>query len=191
MQENEQILIKAAPRRFIFWKLVLFASCGYVAYRVVMRFLSGFAFSGSDLLLLIAALLFFDFGVLTLIWLFLLGRRPSLIVTDLRVCGKTAFGKRIDVPIDSISSVGMRSIGRRLWVSTGSGRTRFRKIRNCEPIFELISAQVAKRQERLRASESVDLEGAGDSLRAAKQLLDDGLLSAEEYDSIKKRVLPL
>ena len=191
MEEKEQVLIRAAARRYIFWKLVLSAVCGYVGYRIVQRLLRGFHFSGSGLLLLIAGLLFFDFALLTLIWLFLLSRRPPLVVTDLRICGRTAFGRRIDLPIDMISAVGMRAIGRRIWVSTASGHTRFRKIRNYEQVFNTISSQLARRQDRIRSCETVDMNAAGESLRAAKRLLDAGLLSADEYETVKKRILPL
>ena len=51
------------------------------------------------------ALIIFGFGALLGVVLFLMLRYYTITVTDRRIYGKLAFGKRVDIPIDFVASV--------------------------------------------------------------------------------------
>lgn len=58
-------------------------------------------------------------------------KKSSLTVTDRRVYGKTMFGVRVDIPLDSISSVGIGTMDT-IIVASSSGRLKFIGVRNKE-----------------------------------------------------------
>ncbi len=70
-----------------------------------------------------------------------------IIVTDKRVYGKTVFGKRVDLPLDSISSIGS-SMFAGISVATSSGKISFLGIDNRDEIYDEISKLLLERQER-------------------------------------------
>ena len=70
-----------------------------------------------------------------------------IIVTDKRVYGKTVFGKRVDLPLDSISSIGS-SLFAGISVATSSGKISFLGIDNRDEIYDEISKLLLERQER-------------------------------------------
>lgn len=71
-------------------------------------------------------LLFFVFAALTVIWfiVFLIDRKASITVTNKRVYGNIAFGKQVDLPLDSISAVAS-NLFRGITVATSSGKIHF------------------------------------------------------------------
>lgn len=71
----------------------------------------------------------------------------SITVTDKRVYGKTIFGKRVDLPLDSISSVGT-SMFLGISIATSSGKISFLGIDNRDEIYDEISKLLLERQER-------------------------------------------
>lgn len=70
-----------------------------------------------------------------------------IIVTDKRVYGKTVFCKRVDLPLDSISSIGS-SMFAGISVATSSGKISFLGIDNRDEIYDEISKLLLERQER-------------------------------------------
>ena len=63
-------------------------------------------------------------GIVCVIFYFWMGL-CKIIVTDKRVYGKAAFGKQVDLPIDSISAVGTISLFKGVSVATSSGVIKF------------------------------------------------------------------
>ena len=112
----------------------------------------------------------------------------EIVVTDKRVYGKTAFGKRVDLPLDSISSISTGAM-KGIAVATSSGRIRFWFIKNNEEVHGEVSKLLIGRQNK-KTLVSESLSGA-DELIKYKELLDSGVLTQEEFEAKKKEVLNL
>ena len=109
----------------------------------------------------------------------------ELVVTDKRVYGKTMFGKRVDLPLDSISAVGFSAF-HGISVGTSSGRISFVLIKNNREIHKCINDLLIERQAKGTAD-----TGAISELKQYKELLDSGVITQEEFDAKKKQLLGL
>lgn len=120
----------------------------------------------------------------------------SIVVTDKRVYGVAAFGKRVDLPIDSITAVGT-TLFRGVCVSTASGAIRFNLLKNDVLVYEKINELLLKRQSKGAVkqeavqtpevkSTSIDVT---EELRKYKALLDDGIITKKEFEEKKKELL--
>ena len=120
--------------------------------------------------------------------------KTELIVTDKRVYGKTSFGKRVDLPFDSISAVGT-AILKSIAVTTASGAIKFSLIANRDDVHSEISKLLIERQEKKTAAAPVIRQEAPTSsaaeLKQYKELLDIGAITQEEFDAKKKQLLGL
>lgn len=119
--------------------------------------------------------------------------RVEMLITDKRVCGRVLFGKSVDLPIDSITSVGTWLISG-ISVATSSGKIKFLRISNRDEIHKVISDLIVKRQEKrildTAVKRDVQLSGA-DEIKKYKELLDQEIISQEEFDKKKKQLLDL
>jgi hypothetical protein len=79
-------------------------------------------------------------------------RSYELTVTDKRIFGKVIFGKRVDLPFDSISSTSTISLFKGVAVATSSGRISFLAVKNSEEIFDKINALLIERQKAKKES---------------------------------------
>ena len=70
----------------------------------------------------------------------------ELTVTNKRVYGKVAWGTRVDLPLDSVTSIAMFAYVKGVSVSTPSGRITFRTIKNAEDIYNVIGDLLVQRQ---------------------------------------------
>lgn len=116
----------------------------------------------------------------------------DIVVTDKRVYGRATFGKRVDLPLDSISAVGTSA----LWgidVGTSSGRIHFKLIKNYEEIHSELSKLLMERQhsEKQNNIQSNITTSNADELKKYKELLDGGVITQEEFDAKKKQLLGL
>lgn len=109
----------------------------------------------------------------------------KITVTDKRIYGKTAW-KTVSLPIDSISSVGLGTVG--ISVSTSSGLIKFLYIRNRMEIYSSIIDLLNNRQESYNVKDNVS---GFEELVELKKLLDDGIITQEEFDKKKKEILKL
>ena len=119
--------------------------------------------------------------------------KTELIVTDKRVYGKAMFGKRVDLPVDSISAVGT-SMLKGIAVASSSGRIKFLGISNRDEIHKVISDLLVGRQEKPISNTVVKQEvqqSSADELKKYKELFDQGIISQEEFDAKKKQLLGL
>ena len=112
----------------------------------------------------------------------------SLIVTNIRAYGKIP-GKRVDLPIDSISSVST-SWMKGICIGTSSGRINFKCVKNQEEVHSVISELLIKRNQEMTNSDiqSVNFD---DELKRLKTLFDEGIITQEEFDAKKKQLLGL
>ncbi len=120
-----------------------------------------------------------------------LGFKSELVVTDKRVYGNGLFGKRVDLPIDSISSVGTTSWLSGIMVFTSSGAIKFFLLKNYQEIHSAISDLLMKRQnERVTITNIPSANNStADELKKFKELLDIGAITQEEFDAKKKEIL--
>ena len=121
----------------------------------------------------------------------------SLTITDKRVYGQTAFGKRVDLPIDSVSAVGT-SLLKGVSVGTSSGKIKFILIKNQEKMHSVISNLLKERQEKEKSqtvtkettvNQTIIEQTSADELKKFKELLDMGAITQEEFDEKKKTLL--
>lgn len=117
----------------------------------------------------------------------------ELTVTDKRVYGKAAFGKRVDLPLDSISAVGS-GWPKGIAVSTSSGKIAFLAIKNRDDLHKCIGNLLIERQSKtapVSAAKPEISQSNADELKKYKDLLDSGVISQEEFDAKKKQLLGL
>ena len=126
---------------------------------------------------------------------YLIFSKTELTVTDKRVYGKTVFGKRVDLPFDSISAVGtalMKSIA----VTTSSGAIKFALIANSNEVHSVVSNLLIERQSKPTATAAPVVkqeipQSNAEELKKYKELLDMGVITQEEFDAKKKQLLGL
>lgn len=131
-------------------------------------------------------------AVLVLLYLWL--RSYELTVTDKRVFGKVAFGRRVDLPIDSVSAISSISLLKGVSVSTSSGRISFLFIKNTKQIYDVINNLLIERQKKKPKTETTTIiqnSDEADKLKKYKDLLDSGVITQEEFDAKKKQLLGL
>ena len=131
-----------------------------------------------------SALFFLPFCILS---------RSQITVTDKRVFGRTAFGKRVDLPIDMISSVGTSFFGG-VNVATSSGSVKFDLIENNSEVHAEISKLLLERQGNASATTVIKQEipqSNADELKKYKDLLDASVISQSEFEAKKKQLLGL
>lgn len=122
-------------------------------------------------------------------------RKVSITVTDKRVYGTAAWGKRVDLPLDKISAVGT-SFGHGIAVATSSGSIKFKAITNNTEVHYAISKLLMERQSTAPVVETQKqsapiIHSDADELRKYKDLLDSGVITQEEFDTKKKKILGL
>lgn len=127
-----------------------------------------------------------------LIYLWL--RSYELTITDKRVFGKVAWGKRVDLPLDSVSAVGTGAF-KSITISTSSGKVGFSAVKNRNEIHKIVSNLLVERQKQTTASAQTitptSATGNADELKKYKDLLDAGIITQEEFDAKKKQLLGL
>lgn len=121
----------------------------------------------------------------------------ELVVTNKRVYGKTIFGKRVDLPIDSISSVGMCMFNG-VFIATSSGKIKFLLMKNQKELHNAISNLIINRQDKnsnniengIINNDNVNNNYSNaDELKKYKELFDSGAITEEEYNKKKKELL--
>lgn len=119
---------------------------------------------------------------------FLMMKKMQITITDKRVCGKTFFGRSVDLPMDSISAVGS-SWFNGIAVSTSSGKVSFLFIENSEEIRELLCQLLIDRQGKPQSV--IPDKSNADELKKYKELFDSGIITQEEFDAKRKQLLGL
>lgn len=128
--------------------------------------------------------LFTLIGIVLYLWL----NSYKLTVTDKKVYGTITLGKRVDLPMDSISSVSFTKILRGCGISTSSGKIHFFAMKNCKDIFEILSQCLIERQDKKVIEQKSSLSSA-DELLKYKKLFDEGIITQEEFEQKKIDIL--
>ena len=134
------------------------------------------------------------FGIFSLIFYWAIAKM-EINVTNKRVYGIARFGKRVDLPLDSISAVATGML-KGIAVATSSGKIHFTGISNNKEIHEVISKLLIERQGKEKPVTSTDIrqeksQSNADELKKFKDLLDSGVITQEEFDAKKKQLLGL
>ena len=127
------------------------------------------------------------------IFVYFAAKPSSLTVTSKRVYGKTIFGKRVDLPNDSISAVGT-GIFNGIAVATSSGKIKFFDFANRDELHDTISKLIIERQNKNSFASPTKIENIpsnADELKKYKDLLDSGVITQAEFDDKKKQLLGL
>ena len=118
-------------------------------------------------------------------------KNQEITVSNGRVFGTSANGKTVDIPIDSITSVGT-SRRKGIVVSSADGKHKFFGMDNRDEVQKAISDLLLLRQNEARAEPKQETpQSAADELEKFKGLLDKGIISQEEFDAKKKQLLGL
>ena len=185
---DEKILAKGKFSKFNFISVIflLFGLFGLVGF-----FISA---SESDGLGILMGVLYMLIGVGGMLFFYYLLNKCDMTVTNKRVYGKAAFGRRVDLPFDKISSVDT-CIFKGIGVATSSGRIKFLLCKNRNEVFEAISNLLLERQGQQKHQETVVKQeinqSNADELKKFKELLDSGVITQEEFDAKKKQLLGL
>ncbi len=186
---EEKILIKGDKSNALMIVLAVISSLLSIAIfinailNVVLN--SVYSIVGVIVAIILIALVFTIFYVLPkLIW-----DKYELTVTNQRVFGKAAFGKCVDLPIDSISSIGT-SFFKGIDAGTSSGKIRFKLMRNQAQIHSVLSRILAERQ-KIAQQLAAAPQSSVDELKKFKELLDSGVITPDEFEVMKKRLLNL
>lgn len=116
----------------------------------------------------------------------------EMVVTDKRIFGKVAWGKRVDLPLDSISATATLRTFKGVSVSSASGKIRFLLIKNANEMYNEINKLLIERQKKEVPSDiSSDKADTPDDLIKLKELLDMNVITQEEFDAKKKQILGL
>lgn len=139
---------------------------------------------------LIVGILLITVGILALA--FMAGSK--LHVTDKRVYGSIGIFKRVDIPIDSISSVAKIGWLMGVSVSSSSGTLRFMYLANAKEIHNVLSEIIIERQKNKPETNTTTIvqnSDEADKLKKYKELLDSGVITQEEFEAKKKQLLGL
>lgn len=129
-------------------------------------------------------------GGLIYLWL----RSYELTVTDKRIYGKVAWGKRVDLPVDSVSATATIRLFKGVSISTSSGRISFRVIKNADEIYKVMNNLLIERQQEkvnTTVATAAPKSDEADQIKKYKDLLDSGVITQEEFDAKKKQLLGL
>ena len=154
-----------------------------------------FAFFNDNKYTPIAVLIIAIFIVALCLFIFSIAiAKTSITVSNKRVYGSTTFGKRVDLPFDSISAVGVSAF-KGIAIGTSSGRISFKGIGNRDEIHDVISKLLIERQQKATAPTTTIKQeipqSQADELKKYKDLLDSGIITQEEFDAKKKQLLGL
>lgn len=134
------------------------------------------------------------FVALVVLFLHFWLRKTELIITNKRVFGRGIFGKRVDLPIDSISSIA-KSWPKGICIATSSGKILFLAIENQSEMYNCIGDLLIKRQKKNESvfitSMQEILPNSVDDIKKYKDLLDGGVITQEEFDAKKRQLLGL
>ena len=171
-------------------KLLKFASAAFSISLVAFCFMM--AFMNDNKYTALACLLIIVFIVSLCLLIFAAAiQKTEITVTDKRVYGITTFGKRVDLPFDSISAVSM-SIFKGIAIGTSSGRIVFKGIGNRDDLYATINKLLIERQKNAAGNKHhEEATSTPDELKKYTDLLDSGIITQEELDAKKKQLLGL
>lgn len=155
--------------------VIIAAACAlYFLWKLDFWYLGGIA----ALLLLV---FFFNFRM----------QKCSVSVTNRRVSGRCSFQRYVDVPMDSVTSVGTCAFGG-LKVTAASSRSAFYLIKNSDEIRSAVAGLLVERQEKAEKPSVIYKDvncSYADELTKLSQLVDSGFVTQEEFEELKDEII--
>ncbi len=170
-----------------------YKSWGYsVSFVEVLVNLPIYCTGGAQFVLAIISQVFLGLAVITPI-VFLALEKCELQITEKHIMGKDWFGKKVFLPISQISAYSTRRFLSVVSIATSSGFTKFALISNYEEIGNVLQNLINQRQDatKFTANNSMENHNNLDDLKKLKELLDNGIISPEEFEAKKKQILGL
>ena len=146
---------------------------------------------------LVQAITILGFGIVLCVCLFFMLNFYTITVTDKRIYGRLAFGKRVDLPIDFVTSVAKIQGLKGIAVLSSSKKRKFLLIKNVNEIYNEINNLLIERQRKQYSvvatipTNTQTINNSPDDLIKLKELLDEGIITQEEFDAKKKQLLGL
>ena len=113
----------------------------------------------------------------------------ELIITESRVTGKVK-KHRVDLPVKQITSIGTLAFNG-ISIHTASGELGFPYLINQTEVFDCLSELIRKQHEPTNTNTTQRSVGLAEQLAELKKLLDDDIITEEEFDAKKKQLLGL
>ncbi len=118
-------------------------------------------------------------------------KKVNLTITDKKAYGCTAFGKRVDLPLDSVTAIAL-GMFKSIAITSASGAISFSFIKNRDEVYSVVSKLLNERQHSNTAIVHQEIpQSNADELKKFKDLLDSGVITQEEFDAKKKQLLGL
>ena len=111
-------------------------------------------------------------------------RNSEITVSDSFVSGTHSFGKRANLSVSKITSVGVGKFSS-VVIAMGSEKYKFWFIENNEEIVKVISDKIQTKETLVNSSSTAT------EIQKYKELLDGGVITQEEFDTKKKQLLGL
>ena len=120
-------------------------------------------------------------------------KNQKLVVTENNIRGTYGkiFKRNIDLPLDLINSVEYIKKSGIVNIATSSQKIHFESLLNAEEISNVINQLLQNRQATRGTTTVVNSSSDADELAKFKKLLDDGIITQEEFDAKKKQLLGL
>ena len=137
---------------------------------------------------------FILFPLAIIFWLIGSGlKNQKLVVTEDNIRGTYGklFKRNIDLPLDSINSTEVVKRSGIISISTSSQKIHFQSLLNAEEISIVINDLIRNRQRKPSTTTIIQQSDAADELSKFKNLLDQGVITQEEFDAKKKQLLGL
>ena len=184
MDEKIIVLGKTKKSTLNLW---LALSCVEIIFALIM-IIAALSF---DILFLIPISFFFLLLGIILLLKYRGSKKRYIIVTENRVYGTNGalFPTDFNLPMDSVSSVDSYRNSNGFAISTSSRTIAFADIDNAKKIVDEVSKLISNRNKK-NASINVPQSNA-DELKKYKDLLDQGIITQEEFDAKKKQLLGL
>ena len=129
-------------------------------------------------------------GLIHLI-VYLTARNNEITLTNYKITGTYRRSLSLNIPIDSVSSVSKGAMGS-LCITCAGNKYNISYVSNrdvfCSKLNELLNTRT---QQALKGVHTINQQSNYDEIEKLKQLLDDGIITKEEFDAKKKQLLGL
>lgn len=126
--------------------------------------------------------------------------RQSITVTSQRVRCTSGFKDEMNMPIDAISSVAVNTgLFQSITLTCAGNSYSITYIENCQEVYDVINKLINEKRrqptkvniEPIVQNNSSATEDVTEQIRKYKQLLDEGIITQEDFDAKKKQILGL
>ena len=195
---NEKVLIEAKSKLTVG---KIFYILAIVVFAAIVFFITLGSITGGDpawMLKRYAGLIAAD--VIVCVVLVLVGvatskKSAKITVYEQKVIAETASGKRVELPISQISTVGTGTF-KRITLATSSGTISISDIPNRDEVYACISTLLEANRSNAVSKVAAEIKPVvqisnADELKKYKELLDTDVITQEEFEAKKKQLLGL